>query len=143
MSKNHFHSILKNLKDLKPHKFYGCFAALNGAISIALGALAAHYLIGKMPYESLQNFKMASKYHLVHAVLILILSFFYSKARYIWSLRLLTIGIVLFSGSIYMLSTKVIASQALLSLIGPLTPIGGICLICGWLSIAVYIFKQG
>lgn len=106
-------------------------ASLLGASGVLLGAFGAHGLKARLSAESLASWNTAVEYHLLHAVVVLVLAWASgpSGPASPWALRLFTAGIVLFSGSIYLL---VLGGPRWL---GPVTPVGGLCLILGWLSL--------
>ncbi len=106
-------------------------AAVSGAVAVIAGAFGAHGLRDRLTPEQLASFSTASHYHLLHSVALLALALFaiYSGKEIRVPASLFTAGIVLFSGSIYLL---VLTQQRWL---GPVTPIGGLCLIAGWLSL--------
>jgi uncharacterized membrane protein YgdD (TMEM256/DUF423 family) len=106
-------------------------AALFGAAGVALGAFGAHALKSRLAPDLLAAWQTAVEYHLFHSVALLALGLFASATGR--SVRLpaflLGGGIVLFSGSLYLLA------GAGLRWAGPLTPLGGLLLIAGWLSL--------
>jgi uncharacterized membrane protein YgdD (TMEM256/DUF423 family) len=106
-------------------------AALLGALGVTLGALGAHGLQTRLSAEQLASWDTAVRYHVLHSVALLALALFATASGRSIQLPgwLFTLGIVLFSGSIYLL---VLTGQRWL---GPLTPLGGLCLIAGWLSL--------
>lgn len=105
------------------------------AVAVALGAFGAHGLEGLLEPDQLAVFKTGVLYHFIHAVGILAVGIllYVRKTPWIafagWSFLL---GIVLFSGSLYLLSVAT-AFDLPLQWIGPLTPIGGVFFITGWL----------
>ncbi len=106
-------------------------AAICGALAVAAGAFGAHGLRARVSPEQVASWMTASHYHLLHSAVLLALALFAEATGREIRLpaSLLGIGIVLFSGSIYLL---VLTKQHWL---GPLTPIGGLCLIAGWISL--------
>lgn len=109
-------------------------ASLLGASGVVLGAFGAHGLEARVPAERLASWNTAVEYHLLHAVVVFVLAWSatHGGPSAAWSLRLFTAGIVLFSGSIYVL---VLGGPRWM---GPITPIGGVCLIAAWLSLLFY-----
>jgi uncharacterized membrane protein YgdD (TMEM256/DUF423 family) len=107
-------------------------AALLGAAGVALGAFGAHGLRERLDARALEVWETAVRYHLVHAVALLALA----ASPYAAQLRvagwLFAAGIALFSGSLYALALGV-GPRALL---GPITPLGGLAFVAGWLWIA-------
>lgn len=119
---------------MQPDSFRLRLSALMGFLAIALGASGAH---GKVHDKlvaagELAHWETAVQYHLPHAVLLLLLTLLAStKPLVVWAWRLFFMGIVLFSGSLYVLaytSTK---------WLGAITPLGGLSFMGGWLLIAM------
>lgn len=105
--------------------------AISGALAVALGALGAHALKEVLDPSSLESYKVAVLYHLVHTLALLaVIQGNYKKVT-VW---LWTSGIVLFSGSIYLLAVDELMGVQL-SFLGPITPLGGLLFIAGWLSL--------
>lgn len=114
-------------------------ACLNMAVAISLGALGAHALKGVLTPEHLEAFKTAVLYHLIHSLALLVVfsSQQFENLKHIaWVGRLFNCGIILFCGSIYLLSTIDIPGFYALKFLGPVTPLGGLCFIGGWLWLA-------
>ncbi|MCB0706395.1 MAG: DUF423 domain-containing protein [Saprospiraceae bacterium] len=118
--------------------------ALLAAIAVLLGAFGAHGLNGKIPAESLVSFKTGVTYQFYHALALLFCSLLEDKLpakalrRMGW---LFGIGILCFSGSIYLLSTRELTGWNL-SFVGPITPIGGLLFISGWISLLFSAFRR-
>ena len=108
-------------------------ASLLGAAGVLLGAFGAHGLKSRLSPESLASWNTAVEYHLLHAVVVFVLAWVAAGGgpSAPWALRLFSLGIVLFSGSIYVL---VLGGPRWM---GPITPVGGVCLILGWLALLV------
>ncbi len=117
-------------------------AGFSGASAVMLGAMGAHALKGELSPELLESFETGVRYHLIHSVLLLVLAImvksetFNSKRLFLAS-KLLIAGIIFFSGSIYLLSTRHLIDAAFLKVLGPITPIGGILLVTSWCLIAL------
>ncbi len=113
-------------------------AALYGALAVAIGAFGAHALSPHLTELQIQNYKTASMYHFIHAVVLLILGFYYlthpHKAIKV-SFGLIAIGILFFSGSLYLLSVKNLIGGVIWDFLGPVTPIGGLLMMAGWLNL--------
>ncbi|MCS5618333.1 MAG: DUF423 domain-containing protein [Myxococcota bacterium] len=106
-------------------------AAISGTLAVIAGAFGAHALKARLSPEQLESWTTASQYHLLHSIVILALGLFAAQSGKSIKLpaSLFATGIVLFSGSIYLLVlTK-------MRWFGPITPIGGLFLILGWLSL--------
>lgn len=118
-------------------------ATLLGLLAIVLGAFAAHGLKTLIPIESQQTFETGVKYQMYHAFFLLIIANFktVSEKAKRTIFYLVCIGLVLFSGSIYGLSTNVLTSFDFKS-IGFITPIGGLLLIIAWLVLLINFVKM-
>ena len=110
------------------------FGALSAATSVVLGAFGAHALKGKLSISSQATFETAVHYQMTHSlglllvgVLMLVLGVKTPWLTAAWSF---TVGIFLFSGSLYGLA------QLGWRWMGPVTPVGGALFIVGWLALA-------
>ena len=110
--------------------------------AVALGALGAHALKDIVSDSQLHSFETGVRYQLFHAITLLILALNTEKFNHHLkkSLKLMTAGICFFSFSIYLLSIQD-AIGVSLSFLGPITPIGGLLLICAWLILLFSIKK--
>lgn len=106
-------------------------AAILGALAVLAGAFGAHGLQGRLTAEQLASWSTASQYHLVHSIVLLALALFSLQSGREIRIpgSLFAAGTALFSGSIYLL---LLTDQKWL---GPITPLGGLLLIAGWLSL--------
>lgn len=112
-------------------------AGLLGAIGVITGAFGAHALKARLAVESLNSYKTGVLYLLLHALALLIISLYLSKHTsdvLKLSYNLILAGVVLFSGSIFLLSTQSLTGVSM-SFLGPITPIGGLLMIIGWINI--------
>ena len=110
--------------------------------AVALGALGAHALKDTLSDSQLHSFETGVRHQLFHAITLLILALNPEKFNHHLnkSLKLMTAGICFFSFSIYLLSIQDIIGISLCFL-GPITPIGGVLLICAWLILLFSIKK--
>ena len=106
-------------------------AAVSGALAVMAGALGAHGLEGRLTPEQIGSWSTASQYHLLHSIVLLALALFALQTgkEIRISGSLFVAGTVMFSGSIYLL---LLTEQKWL---GPVTPLGGLFLIAGWVSL--------
>jgi uncharacterized membrane protein YgdD (TMEM256/DUF423 family) len=112
------------------------YAALLGGLAVMLGALGAHALKDLLEEKSLLSFNTGVRYQALHAIALLVIGFSDKEFRFkSLVFRLWLWGTLLFSFSIYLLSTTEISGLAL-NFLGPITPIGGILLIGGWIMLA-------
>lgn len=114
--------------------------ALSGAIAVLLGAFAAHGLRSSLSPENLQVFHTGVEYQFYHSLALLftgvIIERIQSKLISLAGYAFLT-GIILFSGSLYLLSTV-----DSLHWIGIVTPLGGLCFISGWIFLAIGLLSE-
>ena len=110
--------------------------------AVTLGALGAHALKDILSDSQLHSFETGVRYQLFHAITLLILVLNTEKFNHHLkkSLKLMTAGICFFSFSIYLLSIQDSIGVSL-SFLGPITPIGGLLLICAWLILLFSIKK--
>ena len=104
-------------------------AALTGFLGVALGAFGAHGLRHLLENNNTVDvWKTASSYHLIHAVVLLFLATLRPMPRLSWIFILC--GMIIFSGSLYLLAVTDV------KWIGEITPVGGLSLLAGWLALA-------
>jgi uncharacterized membrane protein YgdD (TMEM256/DUF423 family) len=120
---------------------WSAIGAIFLALAVILGAFGAHGLRDKLDAYSMDVWQKAVFYHFIHAMGILIVSmlprtgtFPVQSASFVsW---LLAAGILIFSGSLYLLAVS--GARTL----GAITPIGGVCFIAAWLLLAYYFIAQ-
>lgn len=111
-----------------------------GALSVILGAFGAHALKTRLPESSLASYKTGVLYMMVSSLFLLILAFYNQiqqnkvLSTTFW---MVLVGIIFFSGSIFLLSTQSISGISF-AWLGPITPVGGLLLILGWLNLLRY-----
>ena len=104
-------------------------AACSAMISVVLGAFAAHGLKSKLSETLLNTFQTGVQYQMYHSLALILLAILYRQvpqSLLFYSAGFMFAGIILFSGSLYMLALTQ------LKWFGPITPIGGVCFIVGW-----------
>ena len=119
------------------------------AIAVILGAFGAHALKAVLPLDRLQIFETGVRYQIIHSIALIVLSLNLTKYEVAtfaskWMHRaalFMTIGIVLFSGSLYIISTSSILPFSVGPWMGPITPIGGIFFIIGWTSWGIACYR--
>lgn len=118
-------------------------AGFFGTTAIIFGAFGAHFLKQHLSTEHLASFETAVRYQMYHALLLLFLGVQnYLSPQNKKTIALLTIiGVMLFSGSIYLLSTSEITKINFKS-IGFVTPIGGTLLIAAWLFLTLRFLRK-
>ncbi len=112
-------------------------ASFFGALAVVLGAFGAHSLKKIVEPESLAIWQKGVEYQFYHTFALLYLSTFARYKHKLISLAfvLFTLGIILFSGSLYLLAIKHAYPISFTSILGPITPIGGLCFISGWICL--------
>lgn len=118
-------------------------AAILGFITIILGAFGAHALKAVLTIDQLSTFETGIKYQMYHVLFLLFVGTnqaITEKAKKT-IFYLVVIGVILFSGSIYLLSTSTI-THINISSIGFITPIGGLLLIVAWFWLFIDFFKK-
>ncbi len=114
-------------------RVFTVLGALSAGIAVALGAFAAHGLKSRLAPDMLATFEVGARYQMYHALALLGVAFAASRwggggiAAAGW---LFVAGTILFSGSLYLLSTTGVRW------LGAITPFGGLCFIAGWLVLA-------
>jgi uncharacterized membrane protein YgdD (TMEM256/DUF423 family) len=116
-------------------------AAASLALAVILGAFGAHGLKDRLDAYSMSVYEKAVFYHFIHALGLLVVSLLprlgiLTKSRSAWVCWLLCAGIVLFSGSLYVLA---VSGQRIL---GAITPFGGLAFIAAWLLLAVFLARS-
>jgi uncharacterized membrane protein YgdD (TMEM256/DUF423 family) len=127
---------MKALVDNRSPVWMG-IAAINGLIAVAAGAFGAHVLADRLEPRAVEVFELAARYQIYHALALLAaggLGTVYPSRAATGSAAFLLAGMVVFSGSLYGLS---LSGQKWL---GAVTPVGGVCLMIGWLLLAVAAF---
>ncbi|PLT30291.1 DUF423 domain-containing protein [Peribacillus deserti] len=121
-------------------KTFLLLGAINAFLAVALGAFGAHGLEGKISDKYLETWKTAVHYQMFHASGLLIIGILAStlKAGNLlnWSGWLMLIGIILFSGSLYILSVSGI------KVLGAITPLGGVSFLAAWVLLMVAVYKH-
>jgi len=126
------------------NKTYLITASLLGALAVALGAFGAHGLKRIVDAESVATFQTGVQYQVYHTFALLAAAILYERFpnKWIkWAGTCFIIGIVLFSGSLYLLTLLKAADQVGLRGVGIITPIGGMFFIAGWLFLFAGFMK--
>ncbi|AIE61609.1 DUF423 domain-containing protein [Bacillus methanolicus] len=120
-------------------KLFIILGAINAFLSVALGAFGAHGLEGKIEPKYMEIWKTGVTYQMFHAAGLLVIGILLGKVpvNSLLSLSgwLMFIGIVLFSGSLYVLSVTRI------SVLGAITPFGGISFLAAWVLLVIAAAK--
>lgn len=117
-------------------------AALLAMVSVMLGAFGAHALKEHLSEQSLASFQTATTYMTTHAVALFIVGMMYrhyKKKTMVWSGNFFVMGIIMFSGSIYLRIALSYLGYDKLAIVNSITPFGGLMFILGWLMLFVAI----
>lgn len=111
---------------------------------IILGAFGAHGLKGKVSVEKLVAYETGVRYQLFNGVGMLALAG--ASALFRFSIKpsywFILVGVVLFSGSIYGMTFQELMQTPISKILGPITPLGGLMMIIGWLLILIQAMRQ-
>lgn len=115
------------------------FGALSGFLSVALGAFAAHGLKARLAPDMLAVFQTGVQYQFFHSLALLVVGALALQGLSVPGMRCSALffaaGILIFSGSLYLLALTGV------KWLGAITPIGGICFLSGWLALAWSIYR--
>lgn len=128
-------------KDVTKLRLFVILGSLNMALAIAIGAFGAHGLKGKIDSNMLANWNTGAHYHIIHAIALICIGLLLAKLGTNGSLVstagwLLIVGIILFSGSLYVMALTNI------KVLGAITPIGGISFIIGWMLVTIAAWRH-
>lgn len=122
-------------------KFFLIAGAVNAMLSVALGAFGAHLLEGRVADKYLDTWQTAVQYQMFHSIGLIAIAILMSSSligslgSLNWAGYLMLAGIIIFSGSLYVLSLTGI------SILGAITPIGGVAFIAAWILVIVAAAK--
>ena len=124
------------------HKGFLQTAAILGALAVTLGAFGAHGLKKIVPPETVTTFETGVRYQFYHVFALLAVAILFGSfpGRYLqYAGMCFIIGIILFSGSLYVLTALQATNTVGLRGIGAITPIGGVFFIIGWIFLFLAI----
>ncbi len=119
-------------------KFFLMIGSIFGFLGVAIGAFAAHGLKTKLSAEMFSILEVGVRYHMYHVFALLAVSWAVSHAPIHWfpiSGWCFIAGIIIFSGSLYILALSGVKAW------GAVTPVGGLFFLVGWLTLAFGAFK--
>ncbi|OMP66548.1 DUF423 domain-containing protein [Domibacillus epiphyticus] len=121
-------------------KLFMILGAINAFLAVALGAFGAHGLEGKVEPKYLEIWKTAVQYQMFHAIGLMIVGFlmgqFPGSSLLNWSGWLMLAGIILFSGSLFVLAVTAISK------LGAITPLGGLAFLAAWVLVIAAAVKN-
>lgn len=119
-------------------------ATASAMVAVILGAFASHGLKGKIAPEQMETFQIGVRYQFYHTFALLaiaVLLHIRKTSLLVNAAWLFTAGIILFSGSLYLLAIRHIAGFEA-AWLGPITPIGGTLFIAGWVLLFISSFQD-
>lgn len=122
------------------HKYYISIASFLGAITVALGAFGAHALKKLVPEQMLMVYDTAVRYQFYHVLALALVGILYKTYanKFVKNAGVFFLmGILFFSGSLYLLTYKAVVGSDGFGWVGPITPIGGLFFITGWILLAI------
>lgn len=118
-------------------KLFTMIASISAALCVALGAFGAHVLEGKIPERYMDIWQKAVQYQMFHTIGLFLVALLATKWPNVMPAGwLMLVGIVLFSGSLYVLSLTQV------KILGAITPFGGVSFIIAWLLLAYVAMKH-
>ncbi len=120
------------------------FASVSGALAVMAGAFGAHWLKDHLDLHQLSSFETGVRYQFYHSLALIavhILLHYSGNKLLIRAGYLFATGIILFSGSIYFLSLRSLIGMDL-KFLGPVTPLGGLLLLAGWIHLLLYSISK-
>lgn len=120
-------------------KVFLILGALNALLSIALGAFGAHGLEGKLSERMMEVYRKAVQYHMMHSLGLIFVALLTERlagtSLIQWAGWIMLAGIIIFSGSLYVLAMTGISA------LGAITPLGGIAFLISWFLIILAAVK--
>ena len=119
-------------------RLFVVLGALIAFLAVAAGAFGAHALQARIPAERLVTFETAARYQMYHGLALFAVAWATTQWQsnpITWAGWLFGLGVVIFSGSLYALALSG------MSWLGAIAPLGGLCFLMGWLSLAWGVFR--
>ncbi|MFD2044375.1 DUF423 domain-containing protein [Ornithinibacillus salinisoli] len=119
-------------------KLFLVLGAINGFLAVALGAFGAHGLEGKLSEKALKTWEKAVNYQMFHTMALFVVGLLIARIESVgmmWAGWLFFLGILLFSGSLYIYSVSGLKTFAMI------TPLGGVAFLIGWILLGYVVIK--
>ena len=127
------------------NKQFLSIAAFLGGLSVVLGAFAAHKLKDMVSSDTVAVFETGVRYQFYHVFAILVVAMLSERFSNAWMIRAgncFITGIVLFSGSLYLITAMKAAESISLRYVGVITPVGGLFFIAGWVCLWIGVTRK-
>ncbi len=126
------------------HKTFLVTAIALGGLAVAFGAFGAHALKKIVPESAVNTFETGVRYQFYHVFVLLMIGMLFDKvgSKYlVWAGNSFITGIIMFSGSLYLITLLTALGKQTPTLVGIITPLGGVALILGWMFLLLGIIK--
>ena len=127
-----------------PNKTFLVIGAIFGLLAVITGALGAHALSKFVTPDVLQTYETGVRFQFFHVFALLVVGILgsqFSARLSAWTGGLFSVGILLFSGSLYLITALKAGNLEIPTAVGLLTPLGGVCLIAGWTIFLIAAFQ--
>lgn len=127
------------------HKFHLILGTFLAGAGVVLGAFGAHGLKQLVPPETVTTYQTGVQYQMYHAFALLVVGVLADRLNNSllnWAGIFFLLGIILFSGSLYLMASLKAMNKVGISGIGLITPIGGLMFIVGWILLLIAIIKK-
>jgi len=127
------------------NRFFILSGSAFAALAVILGAFGAHALKARLEPDQLQVFETGVKYQVYHGLALILLGIMFEKFNSqstVYAGYFFIAGIIFFSGSLYLLAGKSMLGIESWKFLGPVTPIGGLCFITGWILLFISVLKS-
>jgi len=127
------------------NKNFAAVAAILGAASVGLGAFGAHKLKEIFPPDALTIFETGVRYQFYHVFALFTVSILFERLKNTairWAGYFFVLGIIFFSGSLYVIAFLKAKDLEIPTVLGIMTPIGGLFFIIGWLLVFWAVLKN-
>ena len=127
------------------HKRFLSVGAALGAIAVSLGAFGAHGLKQIISPADVTVFQTGVQYQMYHTLALMLVAIVYDRLPnkwIVWAGYFFSLGVIFFSGSLYLITALKAAERAVPVMIGILTPLGGLLFILGWLCFLAGIIRK-
>lgn len=119
-------------------------ACVAGGLAVIFGAFGAHALKARLTADQLLSFETGVRYQMYHALALFACAWLLERGAPGAGTAgaLMLAGVLLFSGSIYLLATRELTGLTSYRWLGPVTPLGGLCFIAGWITLAAAALRS-